>query len=233
MQGHDSVAIRADVELGGTEQLFNLMYGRELQQNAGQEPQVCLTLPILRGRDGVRKMGKSLDNYVGVAESAYEKYAKTMSIPDSLMREWFELLTDEASDRIAALVDPGQTHPMTAKKALASHIVSFYHGTDAAVAEQAEWERRFSEGSDPTDIPEVVVPAREFGTAPVSVVKLLTRLGLTASNGEARRLLGPNGGVNVGPDKTRITDDKATLTVTDGLIVRVGKRKIVRVRVTE
>src|SRR5215467_7572388 len=119
MQGQDSVEIRADVELGGSEQLFNLMVGRRLQEDAGQEPQICLTLPILRGLDGERRMGKSLGNYVGVGEAPYDQFAKTMSIPDAIMCEWFELLTDRPGDEIHRLLDPAVTHPMEAKKALA------------------------------------------------------------------------------------------------------------------
>src|SRR5262249_46754163 len=114
MQGQDSVEIRADVELGGSEQLFSLMVGRDLQRDAGQEPQVCVTLPILRGLDGQRRMGKSLGNYIGVGETAYEMFAKVMSIPDDLMREWFELLTDRPTEEITQLL----THPMKAKKQL-------------------------------------------------------------------------------------------------------------------
>src|SRR5947209_12137847 len=116
MQGQDSVEIRADVELGGSEQLFNLMRGRDLQQDAGQEPQICITLPILRGLDGVRRMGKSLGNYIGVAEPAYEMFAKVMSIPDTLMQEWFELLTDRPADENKKIVDPNATHPRQAKE---------------------------------------------------------------------------------------------------------------------
>src|SRR5207253_6153579 len=110
MQGHDSVEVRADVELGGSEQLFSLMVGRDLQRDAGQEPQICLTLPILRGLDGVRRMGKSLGNYVGVGEPANTQFAKAMSIPDELMGEWFQLLTDRPTDEIARLTDPQQAH---------------------------------------------------------------------------------------------------------------------------
>src|SRR5262249_25835237 len=124
MQGYDSVAIKADIELGGSEQLFNLMRGRDLQTDAGHEPQVCLTFPILCGLDGVRRMGKSLGNYIGVGEPAYEQFAKTMSIPDHLMKQWFELLTDRPADEIARLTDPKVTHPMDAKKALGRDIVS-------------------------------------------------------------------------------------------------------------
>jgi tyrosyl-tRNA synthetase len=140
MQGHDSVEIKADVELGGSEQLFSLMVGRDLQRDAGQEPQVCLTLPILRGLDGVRRMGKSLGNYVGVGEPANVQFAKTMSIPDELMGEWFQLLSDRPADEITRLTDAPQTHPMAAKKTLGRDIVSFYYVPDAASAAQAECE---------------------------------------------------------------------------------------------
>src|SRR5204863_8439085 len=126
MQGWDSVEIMADVELGGSEQLFSLMVGRDLQRDAGQEPQICVTLPILRGLDGVRRMGKSLGNYIGVGEPAYDQFAKTLSIPDELMKEWFELLTDRSADEIATFVDAAKTHPMMAKKTLARDIVAFY-----------------------------------------------------------------------------------------------------------
>src|SRR5438874_10129177 len=116
MQGHDSVEIQADIELGGSEQLFSLMVGRDLQRDAGQEPQVCLTLPILRGLDGHRRMGKSLDNYIGVGEPAYDQFAKVLSIDDRLLREWFTLLTDRPAEEVARLTDPAATHPMEAKK---------------------------------------------------------------------------------------------------------------------
>src|SRR5262249_50811872 len=128
MQGQDSVEIRADVELGGSEQLFNLMVGRRLQEDAGQEPQVCLTLPILRGLDGEGRMGKSLGNYIGVGEAAYDQFAKTMSIPDTLLREWFTLLTDRTAEEITSLLDAERTNPRDAKLVLAGDIVRFYHG---------------------------------------------------------------------------------------------------------
>src|SRR5207302_10425475 len=132
MQGQDSVEIRADIELGGSEQLFNLIVGRRLQEQAGQEPQVCITLPILRGLDGVRRMGKSLGNYIGVGEPAQEQFDKTMSIPDALMREWFELLTDRSTKDIARLTDPSQGNPRDSKKELGKDIVRFYYGDAAA-----------------------------------------------------------------------------------------------------
>jgi tyrosyl-tRNA synthetase len=229
MQGRDSVEIRADIELGGSEQLFSLMVGRDLQRDAGQEPQVCLTLPILRGLDGQRRMGKSLGNYIGVAEPPYEMFAKTMSIPDDLMREWLELLTDRSGEEIATLVDPGKTHPKEAKEALGKDIVRFYYGEPAAADAAAEWQRRFSQGQDPTEIPECSIPVSELVEGKIGICKLLVLVKLAKSNNEARRAV-EGGGVTIGPDKEKISDPKAMVPVTDGLIVRVGKRSVVRVR---
>ncbi len=229
MQGHDSVEIKADVELGGSEQLFSLMVGRDLQRDAGQEPQVCITLPILLGLDGQRRMGKSLQNYIGVGESAYDMLAKVMSIRDDLMREWFELLTDRPAADVARLCDPAQTHPRQAKETLGKDIARFYHGDQAAEEAAAEWTRRFSQGNDPTDIPEVVIPAGELTDGKMAVVKLLARAHLAPSNNEARRLVN-QGGVTIGPDRQKLTDPTALVEIRDGLIVRVGNRKIVRIR---
>jgi tyrosyl-tRNA synthetase len=227
MQGQDSVEIRADVELGGSEQLYNLMVGRDLQRDAGQEPQVCLTLPILRGLDGVQRMGKSRGNYVGVGESAYDQFAKTMSIADKLMHEWFELLTDRLPLEISRLTNADSTHPMEAKKALAGDIVAFYHGDDAVAAARAEWEKRFSGGEDPTEIQEVPIQSSELQDGKIGVVKLLVLLGLATSNKDARRLI-DGGGVTIGPDKIKLTDPSAMIEVLTGLIVRKGGSKHVR-----
>ena len=230
MQGQDSVEIRADVELGGSEQLFNLMVGRKLQEDAGQQPQICLTLPILRGLDGERRMGKSLGNYVGVGDEAYDQFAKTMSIPDDLMREWFTLLTDRGEEEVERLVNPATTHPMQAKKALGKDIVTFYHGAAAAEAAAAEWERRIPRGQDPKDIPEGPLPAAELGDGKLPAYKVVALL-FGESNNSARRLI-QGGGVTVGPDKEKITDPNQLIAVTAGLIVRVGNRRIKRVRLT-
>jgi tyrosyl-tRNA synthetase len=229
MQGQDSVEIHADVELGGNEQLFNLMRGRDLQADAGQEPQICVTLPILRGLDGERRMGKSLKNYIGVGEPAQVQFDKTMSIPDGLMSEWFTLLTDRSAEEIARLTDPAQTHPMEAKKALGKDIVRFYYGEAAAEAACAEWVRRFSQRQDPTEIREVSIPAAELNGGQLGIVRLLVLAGLAKGSNDARRSV-EGGGVTVGDDRQKITDPKATVAVTDGLIVRVGKRNVVRVR---
>jgi tyrosyl-tRNA synthetase len=229
MQGFDSVEIKADIELGGSEQLFSLMVGRDLQRDAGQEPQICLTLPILVGLDGTRRMGKSLGNYVGVGEPAQVQFDKTMSIPDTLMSQWLELLTDRSADDIKKLTDPAATHPMEAKKTLAADIVTFYYGTDAARTARGEWEKRFSQKQDPTDIPAVQVPVSELVEGKMWICKLLVLLNLATSNNEAGRNV-EAGAVNIGPDREVITDRKANVAVTDGIIVRNGKRKIARVR---
>jgi tyrosyl-tRNA synthetase len=226
MQGQDSVEVRADVELGGSEQLFNLMMGRKLQEDAGQEPQVCLTVPILLGRDGVRRMGKSLGNYIGVGEPAKEQFAKTMSIADELMPDWFTLLTDRGKDEIKQLVE----RPMEAKKTLGRDIVSSYYGADAAAQAQAEWEKQFSQRQDPTEIAEVQIAASNLTDGKITIAKLLVLLNLAKSNKEAGRHV-QGGGVTVGPDREKVADPNQVVAVSDGLVVRFGRR-IVRVRLT-
>ncbi len=228
MQGQDSVEIKADIELGGSEQLFNLMMGRRLQQDAGQEPQICLTLPILRGLDGERRMGKSLGNYVGVGEPAREQFGKIMSIPDALMKEWFTLLTERSSEDITALIDTGRTHPRQAKEQLGLEIVAFYHGKDAAAAAAEDFRKQFSCKQDPDDMPVHGVAAGELSDGRMSVVKLLVGLELAKSNNEARRLI-QQGGVNLGPEREKVTDINLAVPVVEGLVVRVG-RKVVRIR---
>jgi tyrosyl-tRNA synthetase len=229
MQGHDSVEIHADVELGGSEQLFNLMVGRKLQEDAGQEPQICVTMPILRGLDGQRRMGKSLGNYIGVGEPAQVQFDKTLSIPDELMKEWFELLTDRSSAEITKLTGH-ETHPMEAKKTLAADIVTFYHGAETAKTARGEWEKRFSGKQDPTDIQEIKIAPSELKDGSIWICKLLVLCQFAKSNGEARRTI-QQGGVTIGPDRTKITDPELNLEITDGLILRVGSRRIVRMRI--
>lgn len=219
MQGHDSVEIHADVELGGTEQLFNLMVGRRLQSAAGQEPQVCLTLPILVGTDGEKKMGKSVGNYIGVGEVPNEQFGKTMRIPDGLMRSWFELLTDRPTAEIDGLL-AGKLDE--AKKTLASDIVRWFHGPDTAEKALSDWNKK-SKGGDP-DVMEVV----EVAAGPMPVLDLLVAVGFVKSKSEARKKV-EEGAFNYGPEKTKAADWKATVDVTDGLVLRLG-RKIIRVR---
>jgi tyrosyl-tRNA synthetase len=175
-------------------------------------------------------MGKSLGNYIGVGEPAYDQFAKTMSIPDTLMHEWFTLLTDRSAEEISRLADPQATHPRDAKLALAGEIVRFYHGETATATATAEWIKRNTNKQDPSEIPEAVLPAASLTDGKMPVSKLLVALKLAPSNNEARRLI-QGGGVTMGPDREKVGDVNATASIASGLIVRVGNRKVVRVRV--
>ncbi len=230
MQGWDSVEIRADVELGGTEQLFSLLVARDLQQGEGQEPQVALTMPILVGTDGVRRMGKSLGNYIGVGESAENQFGKIMSVPDEPLRQYFTLLTGIRPEEIDRLLADG-VNPRDAKEVLGKAIVAQYHG-DAAANDAALQFRRRAAGEDPDEIPEVAIDAGKLdqeGRLPAFV--LVKELGLETSTSNARRVI-EQGGVSISLDSRRepVTDPKVLVHVRDGLIVRVGKRKIACVR---
>jgi tyrosyl-tRNA synthetase len=228
MQGWDSVEIRADVELGGTEQLFSLLVARDLQQSQGQQPQIALTMPILVGTDGVRRMGKSLGNYIGVADTPDNQFGKVMSIPDEPMRQYYTLLTDLPMSEIDALLAPG-VNPRDAKEVLGKAIVAQYHGMEAAERAAAEFRRRAA-GADPGEIPDIALSADKLddeGRVPAPI--LIKELGLDSSTSNARRVI-EQGGFNVGPERETITDPRALIYVSDGLIVRVGKRKIARIR---
>ena len=227
MQGHDSVEISADLELGGTEQLFNLLVGRNLQRDAGQAPQVAFTMPILVGLDGVQKMGKSLGNYIGLAETPAEQFQKTMRVPDELMRDWFTLLTDLPPEVVAEKL---AGHPARAKRDLAETVVAGYHGAEAAARARADFDLQFSEKIDPTVIPEVGIAAGELADGALAAPKLLTLAGLTKSNGEARKKI-EEGAVTTGPHRAKLADWKAQVAIPPGgLLVRLGK-KVVRVLV--
>jgi tyrosyl-tRNA synthetase len=228
MQGWDSVEIKADVELGGTEQLFSLLVARDLQQSEGQSPQVALTMPILVGTDGIRRMGKSLGNYIGVAEDAVTQFAKVMSIPDEPMRQYFTLLTDLPLGEVDRLLDLA-LNPRDAKEALGKAIVTQYAGPEAAEHAAGEFRRR-SSGEDPAEIPEVTIPRDQLDPeGRMAVPRLLVALGLQTSTSNARRDV-EGGGFNYGPDRATTSDPKATIPVSDGLVVRLGKRKIARVK---
>ncbi|HKM52618.1 MAG TPA: tyrosine--tRNA ligase [Isosphaeraceae bacterium] len=228
MQGWDSVEIKADVELGGTEQLFSLLVARDLQQSRGQEPQVAMTMPILVGTDGVRRMGKSLGNYIGVAESPENQFGKVMSIPDEPMRQYFTLLTDMPIFEVDRWLSDG-VNPRDAKEALGKAIVAQYHGAEAADLAAADFRRRAT-GLDPDEIPEVSLAADKLDAeGRIAAPILLKELKLEPSTSSARRLI-EQGGLNVGPARETVADSKALIYISDGLIVRVGKRKIVKVR---
>jgi tyrosyl-tRNA synthetase len=228
MQGHDSVEIAADVELGGTEQLFNLMVGRDLQRDAAQEPQICMTMPILRGTDGQKKMGKTAGNYIGVNEPPMEQFGKTMRIPDDLMQEWFELLTDLPREEMQTVL---AGKPNEAKKRLGAEIVRFYHGEAAAQNTLEEWRKQFEQGGDPDTIPLIRIARSEAIEQSVGILKLLVLAGLAKSNSEARKKV-EEGAVNYGPERAKITDWKATLSLRERQVIRLG-RKIVAVELED
>jgi len=231
-QGYDSVALKADVELGSSDQLFNLLVGRQLQKEYGQAPQVCLTGPLLEGIDAREvngkiagdKMSKSLGNYVGIDEPAQEQYGKLMSISDGLMWRYYELLSRRSLAEIQAL---RREHPKTAKSELAKEVVARYHGPEAARAAEEQFELVHKRREVPEDVEERVV-SREAGADAVPLAKTLAQLGLAASGSEARRLIA-QGGVSV--EGERVSDPNAKLS--QGIhLVKVGKRKFIRVTVT-
>ncbi len=213
MQAYDSVVVKADVELGGTDQLFNLMVGRDLMRDVGMEPQVALTTPILAGLDGKEKMSKSLGNHVGVAMDPFEMYSRVMSLPDSQMKEWYTLLTALPLDEVERLAT--KMHPKAAKDRLAREIVNGYHAGRADEA-ASEWDRKFSKG-EVFDAKKLKTP-REIG-----IVDLLMLTGIPTSKSEARRLV-EQGSVEV--DGAKVTDLKAVLKVGKGMILKVGKKKM-------
>jgi tyrosyl-tRNA synthetase len=228
MQAWDSVMVRADVELGGTEQLYSFMLARDLQRAQQMPSQIALMMPILVGLDGVRRMGKSLGNYIGISEPAYDMMKKFMQVPDALMPMYFELLTDlpldEARDLIAR--DPKQ-----AKLTLGRAVIAQYHGAEAARTAGDQWEREVGQGGVPTDVPEVGLPASELDGGQISAIGLLKALKLCSSTSDAIRLIDQGGAyLYHGSEKTRIEAGKQMLTVSDGMIVRAGKKKACRVR---
>ncbi len=221
MQGYNSVCVQADVELGGTDQTFNNLVGRQLQENAGQLPQIVMIMPILVGLDGAEKMSKSKGNYIGVSESPKEMFGKVMSIPDNLMENYFTLLTNAPTADIAALVNPARTHPREAKEILGKRIVSQFHSEPAAQAAAEEFRRLFAGGGLPDEMPEVRPPQPTM-----NIVELIMLAALAPSKSEARRLVTQKA-VSVG-DQT-ITDVNAQVAMQSGQVLRVGKRRFARI----
>lgn len=224
VQAYDSVMVKADLELGGTDQLFNLLLGRELQKVMGQEPQCVMTLPLIEGLDGVNKMSKSLNNYVGVNETARDMYGKLMSVPDDLMWKYFEYIAEVPSAKVAewqADVEEGKVHPREMKDILGKRIVSRFHDEVAAEDASAEFIRVFRNKDLPDEIPEVMVPAEEIG-----LLNLMVQAGLAASNGEARRLV-KQGAVKINDEK--VSDERAQIMPEDGMIIRSGKRGFAKI----
>lgn len=228
-QAYDSVALGCDVEMGGTDQLFNLLMGRHIMREHGLEPQVVMTLPLLEGLDGVEKMSKSLGNYVGVDDPPNEMFGKLMSVSDDMMWKYWLLLTDRSEEEIEALkaeVDAGRRHPMEVKKELARTITAEFHSPEAARAAQAEFEKVFSRREKPSEVPYVEL---DSPGETILLSKLLVAADLAASNSEARRLI-QQGGVTV--DDERMSDIKAQVDASPGrdYLVRAGKRRFARVR---
>jgi len=231
MQGYDSVAIEADVEMGGTDQTFNLLVGRDIQRAHGQEPQVVFTMPLLVGTDGERKMSKTFGNHIGLRDSPAEQFGRTMSIPDGLMPTWFRLCTDLEPAELEAIesgLEGGSLSPADAKRRLAREVVRLYHGEDAAREVEERFDRVFRGHEIPEDVPERSLPDEALEDGRVYLPRLLAALGLAASNSEARRLI-EQGGVRI--DGEPMTDPTAELRAEDvrGRVLQVGRRRFVRV----
>jgi tyrosyl-tRNA synthetase len=225
MQGYDSVAIQSDVELGGTDQTFNNLVGRDIQRAYGQKPQVVITTPILVGLDGKEKMSKSKGNYVGVTDEPKEMFGKIMSISDNMMENYFTLLTDLPGDKIGELLDPGKTHPKEAKVLLGKTIVAQFYGKAAADAAAEEFDRVFAKKQRPDDMPQWPLPPE-----PISVKRLLVSCGAVTSASEAKRMV-TQGAVSI--DGLKIIDPNEQITPVDGQVVRVGKLIFAQIKVVD
>ncbi len=230
VQAYDSVALKADVELGGTDQKFNLLVGRDIMSEYGLEPQVILTMPLLVGLDGTEKMSKSLGNYIGINEPPNEMYGKTMSIPDKLIYTYFELATDVSNEELRQirrqLEDPA-VNPRDLKRRLAFEIVKIYHGETAAKSAEEEFDRVFSKKNLPTDMPEFVLSKAE---GKIWIVRLMASAGLVKTNAEARRLI-QQGAVSI--DGQKITDVNLEIEPEKDFVLKAGKRRFLKVKIAE
>ncbi len=238
-QAYDSVAIEADVEMGGLDQTFNILAGRDLQEKEGQDPQIALFMPLLVGLDGVKKMSKSLGNYVGIAESPDVMFGKLLSISDTIMRDYFVLCTDvslEEIDKLIKQAESGEVNPKDVKRRLAREIIDIYHppftaedGSLVSLSARAdeEWHRVHAAGQAPADMPETVLSDDLFADDTIWICKLLVAAGMAKSNGEAMRLV-QQGGVSLNGDK--VTDSKANVsrTIVDNAVLKVGARRFAR-----
>ena len=225
-QAMDSVSIKSDVELGGTDQKFNLLVGRDLQREHGQEPQVILTMPLLVGTDGVEKMSKSYDNYIGISDTPKEIYGKTLSIPDSLIYIYYELASDISSGELAQiksqLNDP-KINPRDLKRKLARTFVKMYYNEKAASEAEEEFDKIFIRKETPEDLPEFVL---KHNSKELSILDLIINVNFAPSKGEARRLVS-QGGVSI--DGKKIDDINGMITIRNGMILKVGKRKFIKI----
>ncbi|MHC4573740.1 MAG: tyrosine--tRNA ligase [Planctomycetota bacterium] len=225
MQGYDSVIVKSDVELGGTDQTFNNLVGRDLQRIAGQSPQIVITMPILVGLDGREKMSKSKGNYIGVADQPNDMFGKVMSIADNMMQNYFTLLTNLETEKVAELIDPDKTHPKEAKALLGRTIVAQFYNDSTAQSAAARFEKVFAQKQLPDDIPEVVI-----ADPSISVKQLLLSCKLVATGGEAKRMVA-QGAVTI--DAKKAIDPNAQITPNNGMVIQVGKRKFAKVKVTD
>lgn len=226
-QAMDSVAIQSDIELGGTDQKFNLLVGRDIQREYGMEPQVAVLLPILTGTDGVAKMSKSLDNYIGINEPPNQIFGKTLSIPDSLIYEYFVLTTNVSLSELAEIkssLDERTINPRDLKRRLARELVTLYHDKQAAREAEEEFDRVFVQKDLPEEMPEFVLKAN--GTT-INILNLLTETKLAVSRSDARRLI-VGGGVSV--NGVRIDHEKVEITLDNAIVIKVGKRRFLKVR---
>jgi len=222
-QGYDSVHLKSDVELGGTDQKFNLLVGRDLQKEAGQNPQVIITTPILEGTDGVEKMSKSYDNYIGLTDSPSEIYGRTLSIPDSLIGRYFEFATEIPNDKLTAIendLENGISNPRDLKRELARELVALYHDNDAALTAEKEFDALFIQKDEPDDMPEYKLAESE------KLIGIMVKNGMVASNGEGKRMI-TQGGVRI--DKEKVDDIHSTIEPGKNVVLKVGKRKFLRI----
>lgn len=230
MQAYDSVVIKADVELGGTDQLFNLLAGRELMEKMGMEPQVCLTLPLLEGTDGVKKMSKSYGNYIGLTDEPNDMFGKVMSIPDELMVKYYRLASTVAVDKIDAIeagLAAGDIHPNRCKRDLAQNIVAAYYDETAAQEAETAFDKQFKQHEIPDDIPEFAADLTPNDEGLVYLAKLISDAGLTNSTGDARRMI-DQGGVKVNGETIPAKSYNVAPEMLKGAVVQVGKRKFVK-----
>ncbi len=228
MQGYDSVALQADIELGGTDQKFNLLVGRTIQREYGQEPQVIITMPLLEGTDGVEKMSKSLNNYIGINEPPQVMYGKVMSIPDNLMFRYFEFVTDvplNEIDKIKIDLENNNIHPRDVKKRLAREIVQLYHGHSASLIAEEEFEKVFKKKLYPEEIKELVLKKDNLKEGKIWITELIAMSNLVSSKSEARRLI-KQGGVRINSEK--VSDPNFDLTVEEGMILKIGKLNFIK-----
>jgi len=234
LQGYDSVVLNADVEVGGTDQRFNLLMGRQIQVSAGQKPQICLLLPLLEGTDGTMKMSKTHGNYVGIQEEPRLMFGKLMSIPDKLMIRYFELLTDVPLEEIRTIErrwGEGEIHPKEVKKNLAFEITKIYHGNEAASQAQKDFERVFEKRDElgvPDDIEEITLESDQLRSNEIQISALINLTGILKSKSEIRRMI-KQGGVRVNGEK--VSDEYARIKVKEGDVIRIGKSHFKRIKI--